>query len=127
MAGMAKGGVELAFGDFGIQALDSGLDQARQMKPRVIAMTRHVKRGGKVWIRSFPTSPSPKSPRRPAWARARATPILGRVVNPGASFRARGVRRDAVRARRWSAPFRSCPSRPSRDSARTHGTPEMTI
>ncbi len=54
MAGMAKGGVELAFGDFGIQALEAGWISARQIEAARIAMTRHVKRGGKVWIRIFP-------------------------------------------------------------------------
>ena len=54
MAGKAKGGVDLSFGDFGIQALEAGWITARQIEAARIAMTRHVKRGGKVWIRIFP-------------------------------------------------------------------------
>jgi len=62
MAGMTKGGSELAFGDFGIQALERGWITARQIEAARIAMTRHVKRGGKVWIRVFPDKPVTQKP-----------------------------------------------------------------
>ncbi len=62
MKGEAKGGKELAFGDFGLQALECGWITARQIEAARIAMTRHIKRGGKVWIRVFPDKPITKKP-----------------------------------------------------------------
>ena len=56
MKGNAKGGNEVSFGDFGIQALEPGWITARQIEAARIAMTRHIKRGGKVWINIFPDS-----------------------------------------------------------------------
>jgi large subunit ribosomal protein L16 len=61
-SGNAKGGTEINFGEFGIQALESGWITARQIEAARIAMTRHVKRGGKVWIRVFPDKPVTKKP-----------------------------------------------------------------
>lgn len=58
--GMAKGGTELAFGDFGIQALEPAYMTNRQIEAARIAMTRHVKRGGKIWINVFPDRPLTK-------------------------------------------------------------------
>jgi large subunit ribosomal protein L16 len=60
--GRAKGGTTINFGDFGIQALEPGWITARQIEAARIAMTRHVKRGGKVWIRIFPDVPITKKP-----------------------------------------------------------------
>src|ERR1035437_7034389 len=54
MSGMTKGGETINFGDFGIQALEPAWLTARQIEAARIAMTRHIKRGGKVWIRVFP-------------------------------------------------------------------------
>ncbi len=62
MRGQAKGGTELAFGDFGLQALECGWLTARQIEAGRIAMTRHIKRGGKVYIRIFPDKPITKKP-----------------------------------------------------------------
>jgi large subunit ribosomal protein L16 len=62
MSGPAKGGTEVTFGDFGIQALEPGWITARQIEAARIAMTRHVRRGGKVWIRIFPDKPVTKKP-----------------------------------------------------------------
>ena len=53
-SGLAKGGTTLAFGDYGIQAVGHGYLTNRQIEAARIAMTRHMKRGGKVWIRIFP-------------------------------------------------------------------------
>jgi large subunit ribosomal protein L16 len=61
-SGMAKGGTEVNFGEYGIQALEEGWITARQIEAARIAMTRHVKRGGKVWIRVFPDKPVTKKP-----------------------------------------------------------------
>ena len=61
-AGMSKGGNELAFGDYGIQALSPAYVTNRQIESARIAMTRHIKRGGKVWINIFPDRPITKKP-----------------------------------------------------------------
>ncbi|ADI66658.1 MULTISPECIES: 50S ribosomal protein L16 [Mobiluncus] len=60
--GYAKGGTEIAFGDFGIQALESAYLTNRQIEAARIAVTRHVKRGGKIWINIFPDRPLTKKP-----------------------------------------------------------------
>lgn len=60
--GAAKGGTDITFGDFGLQALNSGRLTARQIEAARIAMTRHVKRQGKIWIRIFPDKPITKKP-----------------------------------------------------------------
>ncbi len=57
MRGKAHRGATVAFGDFGLQALESRRLTARQIEAARIAMTRHVKRGGKIWIRIFPDKP----------------------------------------------------------------------
>ncbi len=55
--GVAKGGTDVTFGDYGLQAIDSGKLTARQIEAARIAMTRHTKRRGKIWIRIFPDKP----------------------------------------------------------------------
>jgi len=60
--GLAKGGTDIHFGDYGLQAIDSGRLTARQIEAARIAMTRHVKRQGKIWIRIFPDKPVTKKP-----------------------------------------------------------------
>jgi len=62
MRGRAKGGDVLSFGDFGLQALECGWVTARQIEAARIAMPRHIKRSGKVWIRIFPDKPISKKP-----------------------------------------------------------------
>ena len=57
MKGGAKGASEVSYGDYGIQALEPGWITARQIEAARIAMTRHIKRGGKIWIRIFPDKP----------------------------------------------------------------------
>ena len=60
--GAAKGGSDVHFGEFGLQAISSGRLTARQIEAARIAMTRHVKRQGKIWIRIFPDKPVTKKP-----------------------------------------------------------------
>ncbi|ACY99841.1 MULTISPECIES: 50S ribosomal protein L16 [Thermomonospora] len=60
--GMAKGGTKVVFGDFGIQALEGAYVTNRQIEAARIAMTRHIRRGGKVWINIFPDRPLTKKP-----------------------------------------------------------------
>ena len=62
MTGAAKGGDKVTFGDLGIQALEPGWITARQIEAARIAMTRHIKRGGKVWINVFPDKPITEKP-----------------------------------------------------------------
>jgi large subunit ribosomal protein L16 len=62
LRGKAYRGQTLAFGEFGLQALETGYVNARQIEAARIAMTRHAKRGGKVWIRVFPDKPMTKRP-----------------------------------------------------------------
>ena len=85
--GVAKGGTELAFGDIGIQALESSYVTNRQIEAARIAMTRHIRRGGKVWINIYPDRPLTKKPAEtrmgsgkgsPEWWIANIKP--GRVV-----------------------------------------------
>jgi len=60
--GAAHRGNKLSFGDFGLQATSNGFITARQIEAARIAMTRHVKRGGKIWIRVFPDKPRTSKP-----------------------------------------------------------------
>jgi large subunit ribosomal protein L16 len=62
MRGRAKGGTEVAFGQYGLQALDSSWITSRQIEAARIAMTRYMKRGGKVWIKIFPQKPYTAKP-----------------------------------------------------------------
>ncbi len=62
LRGKAYRGSDLSFGDYGLQAIESGRITARQIEAARIAMTRHAKRGGKVWIRIFPDKPCTKRP-----------------------------------------------------------------
>ena len=60
--GIASRGVKVSFGDYALQAVERGWLTARQIEAARIAMTRHVKRGGKIWIRVFPDKPVTKKP-----------------------------------------------------------------
>ena len=60
--GATKGGADVHFGEYGLQAISSGRLTARQIEAARIAMTRHVKRQGKIWIRIFPDKPISKKP-----------------------------------------------------------------
>jgi large subunit ribosomal protein L16 len=61
-SGQATGGTEVSFGEFGIQALTPAYVTNRQIESARIAMTRHIKRGGKVWINIYPDRPLTKKP-----------------------------------------------------------------
>ena len=82
--GQAKGGTLVSFGDFGIQALEPGWITARQIEAARIAMTRHVKRGGKVWIRIFPDKPVTAKPAETRMGSGKGNPEFWvAVVRPG--------------------------------------------
>ena len=82
--GMAKGGTEISFGDFGVQALEPGWISARQIEAARIAMTRHVRRGGKVWIRVFPDKPVTAKPAETRMGSGKGNPEFWvAVIRPG--------------------------------------------
>ena len=82
--GNAKGGTDLAFGEYGIQALEPGWLTARQIEAARIAMTRAIKRGGKVWINIFPDKPVTKKPAETRMGSGKGNPELWvAVVRPG--------------------------------------------
>jgi len=82
--GMTKGGANLAFGEYGIQALEPGWLSARQIEAARIAMTRAIKRGGKVWINVFPDKPVTKKPAETRMGSGKGNPEFWvAVVKPG--------------------------------------------
>ena len=97
--GAAKGGTELAFGDFGIQALESAYVTNRQIESARIAMTRHIKRGGKVWINIYPDRPLTKKPAETRMGSGKGSPEFWvAVVKPGRiMFEIAGVSEEVAR------------------------------
>jgi large subunit ribosomal protein L16 len=84
MSGAAKGGETINFGEYGIQALEPAWVTSRQIEAARIAMTRHVKRGGKVWIRIFPHKPVTKKPAETRMGSGKGNPEHWvAVVKPG--------------------------------------------
>ena len=84
MTGLAKGGTRVTFGDYGIQALEPGWITNRQIEAARIAMTRHIKRGGKVWINIFPDKPVTKKPAETRMGSGKGNPEgWVAVVKPG--------------------------------------------
>lgn len=74
MRGKAYRGCNLDFGEYGLQATETGRITARQIEAARIAMTRHVKRGGKVWIRLFPDKPITKKPAETRMGKGKGNP-----------------------------------------------------
>ncbi|MET0491262.1 MAG: 50S ribosomal protein L16, partial [Acidimicrobiales bacterium] len=84
MKGVAPRGTSLAFGEFGIQALESSWITNRQIEAARIAMTRHIKRGGKVWINIFPDKPVTQKPAETRMGSGKGNPEYWvAVVKPG--------------------------------------------
>jgi large subunit ribosomal protein L16 len=82
--GTAKAGTELHFGEYGIQALEPGWLTARQIEAARIAMTRAIRRGGKVWINVFPDKPVTKKPAETRMGSGKGNPEFWvAVVRPG--------------------------------------------
>ena len=82
--GIAKGGLTLNFGDYGIQALEPGWITARQIESARVAVTRHVKRGGKLWINVFPDKPVTQKPAETRMGSGKGNPEYWvAVVRPG--------------------------------------------
>jgi large subunit ribosomal protein L16 len=99
MKGDAKGGTRVNFGDFGIQALEPGWITNRQIEAARIAMTRHIKRGGKVWINEFPDKPVTQKPAETRMGSGKGNPEHWvAVVKPGrVMFELAGVPEDTAR------------------------------
>jgi large subunit ribosomal protein L16 len=84
MRGKATRGENLDFGEFGLKALEAGWITDRQIEAARIAMTRHVKRGGKIWIRIFPDKPITKKPAETRMGSGKGAPDHWvAVVKPG--------------------------------------------
>jgi large subunit ribosomal protein L16 len=83
-AGMAKGGTRVEFGEYGLKALDRGWVTNRQIEAARIAMTRKIKRGGKVWINIFPDKPVTQKPAETRMGSGKGSPEgWVAVVKPG--------------------------------------------
>ena len=84
MAGKAWRGSSIAFGDFGLKAMECGWVTDRQIEAARVAMTRAIKRGGKVWIRLFPDKPITKKPAETRMGKGKGAPEEWvAVVRPG--------------------------------------------
>lgn len=93
MKGVAQRGHEMAFGSFGIKALESTWITARQIEAARIAVTRYMKREGQIWIRIFPDKPVTKKPAEVRMGKGKGAPeLFVAVVRPGRIlFEAEGV------------------------------------
>lgn len=96
MKGKAERGSKLNFGDFGLQAVECGWISSRQIEAARIAMTRRVKRGGKMWIRVFPDKPITKKPAEVRMGKGKGAPESWvAVVKPGRIlYEMEGIPRD---------------------------------
>ena len=74
MKGAARGGTDLNFGDFGLQAVDCGWLSARQIEAARRAMTRYIKRGGQIWIRCFPDKSLTRKPAETRMGKGKGSP-----------------------------------------------------
>ena len=99
MRGAAYKGSTLTFGEFGLQAIECGYISAKQIEAARIAMTRHVKRGGKMWIRVFPDKPITKKPAEVRMGKGKGSPEAWvAVVKPGRIlYEMEGVSRELAR------------------------------
>lgn len=99
MTGQAKGGTEVQFGEFGMQALEPSWITSQQIEAARIAMTRYIKRGGKVWIRIFPHKPVTEKPAETRMGKGKGSPEYWvAVVKPGRiMFELAGVKEETAR------------------------------
>jgi large subunit ribosomal protein L16 len=99
MRGAAKGGTRVSFGDYGLQALEPGWITSRQIESARVAMTRKIKRGGKVWITIFPDKPVTQKPAETRMGSGKGNPEYWvAVVKPGrVMFEMSGVDEELAR------------------------------
>ena len=97
--GASKGGTRVDFGEFGLKALSDGWITARQIEAARIAMTRTIRRGGKIWIRVFPDKPITKKPAETRMGKGKGAPEEWvAVVKPGrVMFEMEGVPEELAR------------------------------
>ena len=82
--GQATRGNKVSFGEYGLESLESGWISSQQIEAARIAMTRHVKRGGKIWIRIFPDKPITKKPAETRMGKGKGAPEYWvAVIKPG--------------------------------------------
>src|SRR5712691_11212188 len=96
--GLATRGNEVSFGHYGLQAMEPGWITNRQIEAARVALTRHIKRGGKVWIRIFPDKPITKKPAETRMGKGKGSPEgWVAVVKPGrVLFELEGIPRDVA-------------------------------
>ena len=99
MRGKATRGNEVSFGDYGLQSVEPGWVSNRQIESARVAMTRHIKRGGKVWIRIFPDKPLTQKPAETRMGKGKGNPEYWvAVVKPGrVMFELEGVDEETAR------------------------------
>jgi large subunit ribosomal protein L16 len=99
MKGQTKGGEKVTFGEYGLQALEPSWVTNRQIEAARIAMTRYIKRGGKVWIKIFPSKPVTAKPAETRMGAGKGSPEKWvAVVKPGrVMFELAGVPEDVAR------------------------------
>jgi large subunit ribosomal protein L16 len=99
LRGHAKGGTSVNYGDYGLQSLEPGWITARQIEAARVAMTRHIKRGGKVWINLFPDKPVTQKPAETRMGSGKGNPEFWvAVVKPGrVMFELSGVDEDLAK------------------------------
>jgi large subunit ribosomal protein L16 len=84
MTGKAKGGTSVSFGEFGLKAMEACWMTNRQIEAARVAMTRYIKRGGKIWIRIFPDKPVTKKPAETRMGKGKGAPEYWvAVIKPG--------------------------------------------
>ncbi len=108
MAGKAYRGSQVSFGEFGLKALEPGWVSSRQIEAARIAITRHVKRGCKVWIRLFPDKPITKKPAETRMGKGKGSPEYWvAVVKPGRMlYEMSGVPEDVAKSALRLASFK---------------------
>jgi large subunit ribosomal protein L16 len=111
--GKAQRGATLSFGAFGLKSLDGGWITARQIEASRVAMTRFIKRGGKIWVRVFPDKPITKKPTEVRMGKGKGAPEAWvAVIKPGrVLFEMEGVEetvaREAMRLAAHKLPLRT--------------------
>ncbi|MFN8543024.1 MAG: 50S ribosomal protein L16 [Candidatus Binatia bacterium] len=124
--GTAWRGGTLSFGDFGLQATDRAWVTARQIEAARVALTRAIKRGGRVWVRIFPDKPLTKKPAETRMGKGKGSPeVWVAVVKPGRMlFEMEGVERAAaLHALKLAAAKLAVPTQIRERHAQTVGTP----
>ena len=98
-SGVSKGGTKVDFGEYGLKSLQDGWITSRQIEAARIALTRTVKRGGKIWIRVFPDKPITKKPAEVRMGKGKGAPEMWvAVVKPGrVMFELEGIPEDLAR------------------------------